>query len=318
MLQERGHDPRRVKMAAVCSVCADPFVNYMARVLARPSPNSGRRARGPRTRGPQQVHRRSVPHEVRRSGHRQRHQRHGVGAQARRHGLQGPGRREGSQRRREDDPAEQGLPHARLRQLHLHAQDGRHHPPSQPHRAHLLRGGEHRAGERRLQGQDQAEASLRGPGGLHRLPPVRDELQRGGARPVQRRPGLAAGSLHRLPAGGPQESGHRARGHFPLHLHLPGGHQGPRVRGPHPQRRVREGLPAGRRRHPAGRQPGPGLLRPLRVGMHPGRASTVRSTSGASSASLPTPTTRSPESRPRDRRRPTARRWPSSAPARRA
>jgi F420-non-reducing hydrogenase iron-sulfur subunit len=30
MLEERGHEPRRVKMAALCSVCADPFVNYMA------------------------------------------------------------------------------------------------------------------------------------------------------------------------------------------------------------------------------------------------------------------------------------------------
>ena len=30
LLQERGHAPQRVKMAAVCSVCADPFVNYMA------------------------------------------------------------------------------------------------------------------------------------------------------------------------------------------------------------------------------------------------------------------------------------------------
>jgi F420-non-reducing hydrogenase iron-sulfur subunit len=30
MLRERGHEPRRVKMAAVCSVCADPFVNHMA------------------------------------------------------------------------------------------------------------------------------------------------------------------------------------------------------------------------------------------------------------------------------------------------
>jgi F420-non-reducing hydrogenase iron-sulfur subunit len=28
-LQERGYEPRRVKMAAICSVCADPFVNYM-------------------------------------------------------------------------------------------------------------------------------------------------------------------------------------------------------------------------------------------------------------------------------------------------
>ena len=30
MLEDRGHNPRRVKMAAVCSVCADPFVNHMA------------------------------------------------------------------------------------------------------------------------------------------------------------------------------------------------------------------------------------------------------------------------------------------------
>jgi F420-non-reducing hydrogenase iron-sulfur subunit len=29
LLREKGHEPKRVKMAAVCSVCADPFVNYM-------------------------------------------------------------------------------------------------------------------------------------------------------------------------------------------------------------------------------------------------------------------------------------------------
>jgi F420-non-reducing hydrogenase iron-sulfur subunit len=29
LLQAKGDDPKRVKMAAVCSVCADPFVNYM-------------------------------------------------------------------------------------------------------------------------------------------------------------------------------------------------------------------------------------------------------------------------------------------------
>jgi F420-non-reducing hydrogenase iron-sulfur subunit len=33
MLEERGLEPRRVKMAAVCSVCADPFVNYMGEFL---------------------------------------------------------------------------------------------------------------------------------------------------------------------------------------------------------------------------------------------------------------------------------------------
>jgi F420-non-reducing hydrogenase iron-sulfur subunit len=29
LLREKGQDPKRVKMAAICSVCADPFVNYM-------------------------------------------------------------------------------------------------------------------------------------------------------------------------------------------------------------------------------------------------------------------------------------------------
>jgi F420-non-reducing hydrogenase iron-sulfur subunit len=29
LLQEKGYEPKRVKMAAICSVCADPFVNYM-------------------------------------------------------------------------------------------------------------------------------------------------------------------------------------------------------------------------------------------------------------------------------------------------
>ena len=38
LLQERGYEPRRVKMAAICSVCADPFVNYMQRVLGGCSP----------------------------------------------------------------------------------------------------------------------------------------------------------------------------------------------------------------------------------------------------------------------------------------
>ena len=79
--------------------------------------------------------------------------------------------------------------------------------------------------ERRLQGEDPAEAPLRGRGRLHRLPAVRDGLQRGRARRVQRRHGLAAGGLHRVPAGGAQEGRDRAGGHFPLHLRLPGGHQ---------------------------------------------------------------------------------------------
>ena len=29
LLKERGDDPRRVKMAAICSVCSEPFVSHM-------------------------------------------------------------------------------------------------------------------------------------------------------------------------------------------------------------------------------------------------------------------------------------------------
>ncbi len=29
LLKNHGHDPRRLKMAAICSVCAEPFTNYM-------------------------------------------------------------------------------------------------------------------------------------------------------------------------------------------------------------------------------------------------------------------------------------------------
>ncbi len=42
LLQAKGHDPRRVKMAAICSVCADPFVNYMqefSKMLAELGPS---------------------------------------------------------------------------------------------------------------------------------------------------------------------------------------------------------------------------------------------------------------------------------------
>jgi len=34
LLQEKGHDPRRLKMAAICSVCAESFVSYMEKLSA--------------------------------------------------------------------------------------------------------------------------------------------------------------------------------------------------------------------------------------------------------------------------------------------
>jgi len=32
LLQEHGHDPRRLRMAAVCSVCAESFVSHMEKM----------------------------------------------------------------------------------------------------------------------------------------------------------------------------------------------------------------------------------------------------------------------------------------------
>ena len=34
LLQSNGHDPRRLKMAAICSVCAESFVSHMERLSA--------------------------------------------------------------------------------------------------------------------------------------------------------------------------------------------------------------------------------------------------------------------------------------------
>ncbi len=34
LLKERGHDPRRLKMAAICSVCAESFVSHMEKLGA--------------------------------------------------------------------------------------------------------------------------------------------------------------------------------------------------------------------------------------------------------------------------------------------
>jgi len=47
MLKEKGYEPRRVRMAAICSVCADPFVNHMAEfsaALAQLGPSTEERA----------------------------------------------------------------------------------------------------------------------------------------------------------------------------------------------------------------------------------------------------------------------------------
>jgi F420-non-reducing hydrogenase iron-sulfur subunit len=46
-LQERGYEPQRVRMAAICSVCAEPFANYMhefSASLAQLGPSTERSA----------------------------------------------------------------------------------------------------------------------------------------------------------------------------------------------------------------------------------------------------------------------------------
>jgi F420-non-reducing hydrogenase iron-sulfur subunit len=44
LLRENGYEPKRVKMAAICSVCAEPFANYMnefSKMLAEIGPSGG-------------------------------------------------------------------------------------------------------------------------------------------------------------------------------------------------------------------------------------------------------------------------------------
>ena len=49
LLESRGHDPRRLKMAAICSVCAESFVSHMDKLgrdlaaLALGEPKTGER-----------------------------------------------------------------------------------------------------------------------------------------------------------------------------------------------------------------------------------------------------------------------------------
>ena len=107
---------------------------------------------------------------------------------------------------------------------------------------------------------------------MHRLPALRDRLHRRRPRPVQRRHDPPSRGLHRLSAGRAEEGGHRSRRQLALLVRLPGRHPGARLRVPDPQRRVREGLPAGAGGDAPRRHPGAGVLRPVRGRVHPQRA----------------------------------------------
>ena len=121
-----------------------------------------------------------------------------------------------------------------------------------------------RNGDGSFQRHRPPEAALRRRGALHRLPPVRARVHRGGAGSVQRRARLASRRLHRVPAGGSAEGADRARRHVAVHVRVPRGHQGARLRLARAQRRVREGVRPRARGDAARRQPRTRLLRAVR------------------------------------------------------
>ena len=315
LLQEKGHDAKRVKMAAVCSVCADPFVNYMREFSSllfglgpsRPSGQPAGSGKRPSASAEADGGRGGMKYDVLVVGS-------GIGGMESALKLGDMGykvllvEKEGSVGGRmillskvfptldcasciSTPKMGATIHHANVTVLTYSEVDGIRED-----------------GSGWFRGQHPPEAALRGHGRLHRLPPVRDGLQRGRAGRVQRRHGLAAGGLHRLPAGRAQEGRHRAGGHFALRAGLSGGDQASRLRRPHPQRS-------------STKRPSNWSARPLRWWVASGGPATPparrsapgaswkdRSPSEGSNASSPTPTT--PRATPRWRwRLPTARRW---------
>ena len=220
-----------------------------------------------------------------------------------------------SQRRRQDDPALQGLPDPRLRELHLDAEDGGDDAPPEPDGADRRRVEGIRPRRRRPLHREDPQKPRFVDTSLHRLPPVRDGVHGGGAGPVQRRPRRPPRRVHPLPAGGAAEGARRARRHLALLLRLPGRDQGARLRLARPQRRRREGVPARAGSHAADRQPRPRLLRAVRG----------ECTRGSLEGALPIRRIKrfvadthdaSGTDNGIERRSPTAREWRSSAPGR--
>ena len=87
---------------------------------------------------------------------------------------------------------------------------------------------------------------------------------------------VTACGAHRVPAGGSPEGADRACRHVALHVCMPRGHQGPRLRLARAQRRVREGVRAScSRRHPSSGVSAAPATRPARPSA-PGAASKGR------------------------------------------
>ena len=125
-----------------------------------------------------------------------------------------------------------------------------------------------RNGDRQLPCDRPSQAALRRRVPLHGLPAVRAGVHGRAARPVQRRARLPESGLHPLPAGDTAEGARRARGHLAVLIRLPGRDQGARLRLARPQRRVREGVRPRTRDDTARRQPRPRLLRAVRGAVH--------------------------------------------------
>ncbi len=223
LLQERGHEPQRVKMAAVCSVCADPFVNYMAefsKALVGARAVERRAGAGPR-------HRPAGPGAIR-GACRMKYDALVIGS-----GISGM-----------ESALKLGDMGYKVLVVEKEASVGGkmillskvfptldcascistpkmgatiHHPNltvltySEVESIERENGGFRAKIKQKPRFVDQAACT-----GCRQCEMV---CKRGGARPVQRRPGLAPGRLHRVPASGSQEGRHRTRGHLPLHLH---------------------------------------------------------------------------------------------------
>ena len=261
--------PQRVRMAAICSVCAEPFTNYMREYSTVPWPN-GSSGRPPGRRG------------CRAPRSRMKYDALVVGS-----GISGMESalklgdmgykvlvgRKGAERRRQDDPAEQGLSHTGLRKLHLHAQDGCDDPPSQHRPCSRIRGGEHP--QRR---QRRIHAKIR------QKPKFVDEAACTGCRQCEMACNVAVPDEYNsdmvsrraayiaFPQAVPKKAVIERAGRVSVHLQVPGRYKGARLRGSRAQWRVRQGLRTGARDHAARGQPRPCLLCALRGAMHARRA----------------------------------------------
>ena len=236
-----------------------------------------------------------------------------AGALAGRHGLPGPAGGEEPQRGRAHHPAEQGLPHPRLRLLHLHAEDGGRRPPP----GHLAHGpqrgrGHHQERGRHLPRRPAPQGDLRRPRRLHRVRPVRRGLHRPHRGRVQLRAHRPPGSSHPLPPGRAQEGGDHPQRQRPLHGHLPRRGQAQRLHLAGAGRQATRRPSSSTSTTPPWSAASAGPATPPARATAPAATWRGRSTSGPSSGSWWTATTPSTPSPSTVRRRPC---WTPASPS---